>query len=179
MDTTDRTEPEAAFSRCWRGDMPRVLRYVQRHVGPDDALDVTAEVFTVAWRRWSEVPEPALPWLIGVARRVIANSRRTLSRRHRLHSQLQFLHEVTRDHAEPVDPTDKLEAVRRLAGLSDVEREAVLLVAWDGLSSVEAAHVLGLNPATFRKRLSRARRALQAGHPDIPVPPHPLTLETP
>lgn len=139
---------EIEFSRCWQSDLPRVLRYAQRQVGADEAHDVTAEVFGVAWRRWTEVPEPALPWLIGVARRVCANSRRTVLRRRRPHSQLQLLHEVTRE-VEQVDPTDRLEALRRLAELSDVEREAVLLVAWDGLSSAEAADVLGLHPAPF------------------------------
>jgi predicted RNA polymerase sigma factor len=52
--------------------MPRVLRYAQRHVGFDGAHGVAAGVFTVAWRRWPDVPETTLPWLIGVARRTTA-----------------------------------------------------------------------------------------------------------
>ena len=45
---------------------------------------------------------------------------------------------------------------------SELEREALLLVAWDGLASDDAAEVLGISPATFRKRVSRARQSVLA-----------------
>lgn len=140
--------------------MPRLLRYVHRHVGVDEAQDVVAEVFTIAWRRWSEVPSPALPWLVGVARRVVANQQRALRRRRQLRTRLELLHDVTQETSGVVDPGERLDAIRRLAALSETEQEVVLLVAWDGLDSAAAARVLGLSPATFRKRLSRARAAL-------------------
>jgi RNA polymerase sigma-70 factor (ECF subfamily) len=41
------------------------------------ADDLTADVLVVAWRRRSDIPPGAeLPWLYGVARRVLANYRR-------------------------------------------------------------------------------------------------------
>src|SRR5436190_9746777 len=45
--------------------------------------------------------------------------------------------------------------------LSAVDREAITLVAWDGLRPSEAAAVLGESPAAFRVRLHRARRRLR------------------
>ena len=39
-----------------------------------------AETFLVAWRRLDDVPADALPWLYGVARRVLANQRRSADR---------------------------------------------------------------------------------------------------
>ena len=140
--------------------MPRLLRYAQRHVGVNEAHDVVADVFTTAWRRWPDVPAPALPWLIGVARRVIDNEQRALRRRRQLRTRLELLHDVTQETAGAVDPAERLHAIQQLAALSETEQEAVLLVAWDGLDSAAAARVLGLTPAAFRKRLSRARAAL-------------------
>ena len=57
------------LAAMWRADAPRVLSYARRHVGIDDAPDVVSETFVVAWRRLGQVPEPALPWLIGGVRR--------------------------------------------------------------------------------------------------------------
>jgi RNA polymerase sigma-70 factor, ECF subfamily len=42
-----------------------------------------------------------------------------------------------------------------------VDREALLLVAWEDLTPTQAAHSLGINPTAFRVRLLRARRRFQ------------------
>lgn len=59
----------------------RVLAYARRHANRDDAEDVVAETFHVAWRRRDVVPDEPLPWLIGVAHNVLRSqwrvSRRT------------------------------------------------------------------------------------------------------
>lgn len=51
------------------------------------------------------------------------------------------------------------EAVERL---SADDREVVLLLAFEGLNSTEAGHVLDVEPATVRKRYGRALLKLQA-----------------
>ena len=38
----------------------------------------------------------------------------------------------------------------------------MLLTAWDGLTAEEAATLLGIKPAALRKRISRARAAIDA-----------------
>ena len=48
-----------------------------------------------------------------------------------------------------------------LARLPANDREAITLIAWDGLRPAEAAIVLGQSPATFRVRLHRAKRRLR------------------
>lgn len=154
--------------------MPRLLRYVRRHVGADMAPDVVAESFSVAWRRWETVPDPALPWLIGTARKVIANDVRAVRRRRRLTEQLKLLQDVTGESAFTVDPTDRLEALQILGALKEPEREALLLTAWDGLSDAEAALAMGIKAPAFRQRLSRARRRLAASSSHQSVPAHVL-----
>jgi DNA-directed RNA polymerase specialized sigma24 family protein len=51
---------------------------------------------------------------------------------------------------------------RALRQLRDVDRDLILLVAWDGLSPSQAGSVLGLRPVTARSRLHRARQRLAA-----------------
>ena len=140
--------------------MPRLLRYAQRHVGWELAQDIAAETFQIAWRKWDKLPPEKFPWLVGTARKVIGNHVRATIRRRRLATRLALYAEVTADSS--VESGARMEALHRLAGLSELEREALLLVAWDGLSTDAAAEVLGISPATFRKRVSRARQTVLA-----------------
>ncbi|MEU4424647.1 sigma-70 family RNA polymerase sigma factor [Actinoplanes sp. NPDC024001] len=79
---------EEEFNRLWREHAAAVLRYARRRVTEEQADEVVAETFVVAWRRQVEVPAAALPWLLGVARRVSANLRRSDRRRDALHERL-------------------------------------------------------------------------------------------
>jgi RNA polymerase sigma factor (sigma-70 family) len=154
------------FTACWHADGPRVLAYARRHIGHDHAQEVVADTFMLAWRKWDAVPDPPIGWLIATARGVISNRRRSLQRRQALESRAALLAQV----ASP-DPTESVigreEALRRLARLSDEHREALLMTSWDGLTSDEAAEALNIRPATFRRRVSRARASLG----DDPSPP--------
>lgn len=151
---------ELAFERVWRDEMPRIFLYAARHVGAADAHDVAAETFTVAWRRCDDISDPPFPWLLGVARHVVSNHVRTLQRGRRLQDRVRLLTAVTGQSSPHLDFAERLEALQRLAALSEKEREALLLTAWDGLSAEEAARLLGVSPAAVRKRISRARAAI-------------------
>ncbi|WP_327048130.1 hypothetical protein OG320_09765 [Microbispora sp. NBC_01189] len=72
-------------------DRQSVLRYAARRVGEDTAGDIAGETFSIAWRRLRDVPPrdaDVLPWLYGVARRVIANEERRERRSGRLLARL-------------------------------------------------------------------------------------------
>lgn len=159
-DFLDVRRRELAFERVWREEVPRIFTYATRHVGSVDAHDVTAETFTTAWRRWDDITEPPFAWLLGVARHVVANQVRTRQRGRRLEDRVRLLTAVTGRSGPDLDLTVRLEALRRLAALSEKEREALLLTAWDGLSTEETATLLGISPAAVRKRISRARAAI-------------------
>lgn len=147
----------------WQVHAPRVMAYALRHVDADAAEEVVAETFLVAWRRFAEVPPQPLPWLLVVARNTIAAMRRSGRRQAALQDRMRDLERL----AEPA-PAAEVSALRRadvlaaLAAVSAAEREALLLVTWDGLSPVEAARVAGCTTATFHVRLFRARRRLRA-----------------
>jgi RNA polymerase sigma-70 factor (ECF subfamily) len=149
-----------------------IWRYLRRRAASEPE-DLTAEVFLVAWRRRGELPDAPLPWLYGVARKVLANHRRGAVRR-------DALAERAEAHAEPFapDPADaagvRADLLRGLAGLSESDRELVLLVAWEGLSVAEAADVLGCRRGTAAVRLHRARKRLRSALSEEPS----LTLLT-
>ncbi|HET6168470.1 MAG TPA: sigma-70 family RNA polymerase sigma factor [Marmoricola sp.] len=167
------------FDRAWDRDGPRVAAYVRRHVPPDDVQDVVSETFLHAWRRWDAVPDPPIAWLIGTARKVIGNHYRARRRRLALEDRLALLGSVARASEDAgVLATDRMEALHALVQLPDQQREALLLVAWDGLTADEAAAALDIRPGTFRVRTHRARAALgldQTPHRVASVATRPLS----
>jgi len=133
-----------------------VLAYALRRLPTEpDAEDAVADTFSVAWRRVDRLPEPdaALPWLLAIARRVIANQRRGSARRTRLGLRLSSQPRALA-YATSAD-TPALEALGRLR---PDDQELLRLLAWEGLSQAEAGIVLGVTPNAVAIRLHRARR---------------------
>jgi RNA polymerase sigma-70 factor (ECF subfamily) len=149
---------QAQFERLYREYADRVHAYALRRTTPTAADDVVAEVFLVVWRRLERVPDEPLPWLLGVARRVLANRRRSESRAAALNERLAG----GRPPQEPtvVSPEVDDRVQRALAGLGERDRELVLLIAWEGLRVNEAAQALGVRAGTLAVRLHRARQRL-------------------
>ncbi|MGY2875645.1 RNA polymerase sigma factor (sigma-70 family) [Marmoricola sp. URHA0025 HA25] len=148
------------FTHAWHRDGPRVAAYARRHVPAGEVADVVSETFLQAWRRWDDVPRPPLAWLIGTARKVAGNQRRGGSRQAPLQQRLELL----RDAAQSAEDagllaTERIEALAALSALPEQQREALLLVAWDGLTPQQAAVAMGVRPGTFRVRTHRARKA--------------------
>lgn len=136
-----------------------VRRYVVRRQSGALVDDAIADSFLVAWRRLEEIPERTLPWLLGVARRALADQRRAVRRRRSLSERLHvdaLTGGVAGEWEPPAGLTSELPSA--LAALTEHEREALLLVAWDELSATDAARVVGCSAAAFRVRLHRARR---------------------
>lgn len=64
------------FRSLYESEATALLGYAVRRVGrAEDAADVVADVFTVAWRRVGDIPTgaEARPWLFGIARNVLSN----------------------------------------------------------------------------------------------------------
>lgn len=155
---------EQRFRHVYAEHFDRVLGYsLRRSDRPEDATDVVAETFLVAWRRLADVPaEPRTHlWLYGVARRVLANQRRGDRRRSALGERLATdLAAVVPDHSGSV--VDRMRFDEALSRLAENDREVILLRAWEGLEPREIAEVLGVSAVAARSRLSRARSRLRA-----------------
>ena len=173
------TEDEDRFRRAYAGDFAALLAYALRRAAqPEDAADVVAETFLVAWRRRQEMPagDEARLWLYGVARRVLANQARGGVRRERLGERLrQQVTAVVATELGGPDPGNEVPerlAVRSaFARPGELDREVLMLTVWEGLEPREAAAVLQVSPEAVRTRLSRARarmRDLIGNDPALP-----------
>jgi RNA polymerase sigma factor (sigma-70 family) len=135
---------------------PRVLAYALRRATQDVAKDAVADTFLAAWRRSDDLPDDPLPWLISTARNTLANQHRSARRQVRVAARLSSRISA---ETEPAAAVHDAGAARiALEALRPSEREALLLIAWDGLTPSQAARSLGCSPGTFRVRLHRARR---------------------
>ena len=149
------------FDELYRATYPRVLAYARSMASREDADDAVAQAYVIAWRRQRDIPRDAeLGWLIGVTRRVLANTRRSRRRAGALHALLDLQPRVP--GPDPADLVEDGELRAALLALSPLDREAVLLTAWFDLSGPDAAQALGITPAAFRMRAARARRRLRA-----------------
>ncbi len=88
-------------------------------------------------------------------------------------------HEAVRDawhNSVASSPEDSVAERERclaaLADLSDTDREALLLIAWEGLTADQAAQVLGISRNAFGVRLHRARQRL------LQIDSHPARVPT-
>jgi RNA polymerase sigma-70 factor (ECF subfamily) len=145
---------ERVFNDCYEP----VLRYVARRVPRDAVQDVVSETFLIAWRRHGEERGEPLPWLLGIARRVAATQRRGSARREALSERLRAERPLP-EPARGVEASDP-RLSQALACLPERDREALVLIAWDGLDHRTAAQVMGCTTGSLTVRLHRARRRL-------------------
>jgi RNA polymerase sigma-70 factor (ECF subfamily) len=145
------------LTRLYEEHSDAVFRYATRRLASrEDAEDVLVEVYTVAWRRRTVVPEQALPWLYRTAANTIAHVVRSDARRGRLQARLTAVTELYAEDRLP-DP-DMAVALQRLA---PADAEILRLWAWEGLEPQEIATVLDTSPGAARTRLSRAKARLR------------------
>lgn len=136
-----------------------VYRYFVRRAPRQDADDLTADVFAVAWRRRADVPRGSeLPWLYRTAGFTLANHRRRATGMP-LHVVAEPAASAEADHAERIAEHDRLS--RALAALGVRDREILLLHAWEGLDGTELGDALGITRSGAQAALSRARDRLR------------------
>src|SRR3954453_607830 len=93
-----------------------------------------------------------LPWLYAVAGNVVRNRLRAERRRDALKARVMS---AAPPAGEDQAPDAKLGEA--LARLKAIDREALLLTAWEDLAPERAARAAGCSRATFHVRLHRAR----------------------
>ncbi|MCP3976413.1 MAG: sigma-70 family RNA polymerase sigma factor [bacterium] len=157
------TDPK--FDRIYELYERPILAYCLRRTSRDHAQEAINEVFTVAWRRLADMPsgDRALPWLYGVARRVLSHQRRAANRSLRLAGKV-----ASQPHSEPpgtesiVVQRHEYETVcQAVEQLRPEDREMLLLSAWEGLTHAEIANSMGYSLAAVDKRLARAKQRLR------------------
>jgi RNA polymerase sigma-70 factor, ECF subfamily len=167
----------ARFEALFRENADTVLAYATRRSDPDTAQEIVADTFAVAWRRLDVVPDPALPWLLGVARNVLANERRSRRRAEAL--MLRLVRQPLESSDDPADVIDaRLTVQAALDRLLPAEREVLELLAWEGLSAAQASDALGCSRVALAVRMHRARWRFRQ-FLDAPIEGQPSSSEAP
>ena len=169
----------ARLTALHRAHYADLVRYFARRGALDDADELAAEVFVVAWRKLpAELDEPR-PWLFGVARKVLGNHRRS----HRRHRSLDVPLDDCGHSGHGGGGTDgagraddartprvsthsgeiamRVDLQRAWNRMAEADQEILALTAWEGLTAAEAATVLGIRRSGAAMRLSRARERLR------------------
>jgi RNA polymerase sigma-70 factor (ECF subfamily) len=146
------------FRRLVHEHNTAIGNYIRRRLYPltlADLDDLVEETLLVVWRRIDSVPDEAeLPWMIGVARNVLRNARRSQYRRTSFESTLP---------PAPDDPSAEdlviadVSVRDALASLNDDEREVLMLNAWDGLDTHALGVALSITTNAAAVRLTRAQ----------------------
>jgi RNA polymerase sigma-70 factor (ECF subfamily) len=158
------------FEVLYRAEVATVTAFFARRTrDPQAVADLTADTFVEAMRSFVSYGPAAgseRPWLLTIARRVYAKHCERATRRH--DAARRDLARQMLDEDETEQLTDRIDAERpgrelleSLAGLSELDREAVEFVDLAGLTPKEAAAALGVSPGALRVRLFRARAKLR------------------
>lgn len=157
-----------AFSEIFERHVRPVGGYVRRRIGTDAVDDVLSETFLVAFRKratFDHRQESSIPWLLGIATRVVKSHRAAEARQWRaFESSSAAVVDPESPHSASDSRLDADAALRalapRIAALSQKERDTLLLHAWADLTYEQIADALNVPVGTVRSRLNRIRRKL-------------------
>ena len=163
-----RLEPEV-FAVLFDRHAPFIHRYINRRVGHGAADDLTAETFLAAFSKRGQYDlgyPDARPWLYGIATNLIGQHRREEVRQYRIRqAAVPDLDEPDLAERTATDMTARAARgvlVAALAELPPIDRDVLILIAWEELTYPEVARALDVPVGTVRSRLNRARRTIRA-----------------
>jgi len=141
-----------------------VYAYCRRRTRADMVEDAVADTFLTAWRKSDAIPpgDEALPWLYGVAYRVLTHQWRGASRRSRLVRKLASFGATAMSLPEDVVVMrqESRQLLTALAALKRTDQEILRLTAWEELAGADIAVILGISPGAVRQRLYAAKTHL-------------------
>jgi RNA polymerase sigma factor (sigma-70 family) len=161
---------ELAFRRIYQAHFRQIAAFARRRLNDDEADDVVAETFLIAWRRLDQIPDGplALLWLYAVARRVVGQQYRSTQRRGRLVTRLAGL--AGEDHPNVGAGLEHQAVHEALARLRPPDQEILRLAEWEDLPPRDIAVVLGCSANAASIRLHRAHRRFEQALRDIEAP---------
>ncbi len=161
-------EPER-FALLYDRYFDDIHRYLAARLGRENADDLAAETFLIAFRRRTDFDASrggALrPWLYGIATNLVSQHKRTEQRRLKALGRVKADY-ATDGHEEHVASRVTAEAlrpdlVRAMRDLAPGDRDVVFLSVLGGLGYDDIAQALGIPSGTVGSRLNRARKRLR------------------
>jgi RNA polymerase sigma-70 factor, ECF subfamily len=157
LQTRDVTSDDVVFGDFFAKRYERLVRACLLLTGrATEGEDLAQEAMARVLERWDRVSKMDDPE--GYLYRTALNVHRKALRRLAVAARRQ----VVRDPSDDPDATDRrLDLLRAIRSLPRAQREALVLVEWLGYSAEEAGRFLGIEPASVRGRLHRAREGLR------------------
>ncbi|WP_351235898.1 sigma-70 family RNA polymerase sigma factor [Streptomyces sp. NPDC002133] len=157
---------DVTFAAVYKRWNPLVHTMASRCLGdPQEAEDVTQQVFLAAWRgRAGFHPErgPLGAWLVGITRRKIVDALAARTRRQRLVEAAARTAATSAPHeaasSNPEAAIERVLLVDELLRLPQQQREVLCMAFYEDLTHVQIAECTGLPLGTVK---SQARRGLQ------------------
>lgn len=153
----------ASFEKLYREAWPTVVDYLRFRIGPIDANDVAADVFTRAWQARDQFDPSrgtAQAWLWGIARNAATD---------RLRSPPQAAEELSDTMSVDTGLAERGERAVRMARVAEavadldgIDQDIVALRFGGGLTHREVAELVGLTEAAAATRLHRAIKRMRA-----------------
>ncbi|MBS1725683.1 MAG: RNA polymerase sigma factor [Armatimonadetes bacterium] len=135
-----------------------VFAFVSRRIRPvEEAEDVVASIFVDAYRHWNHRKGDPRLWLLGIARRKVADS----LRKKRPKWSLRESDSTSNAMDEFVTRAEADQAAAIVAKLPADERDALLMQVVDDLSIEEIAVILGRSVKAANSLLGRARKRVR------------------
>ncbi|MEX1133673.1 MAG: sigma-70 family RNA polymerase sigma factor [Acidimicrobiia bacterium] len=158
------SDEEARFAEIYRRYDKHLRAYCTRRTDGSHVADAVAETFLVAWRKIEQIPdgEAALPWLYGVAYRVLSHQWRHKARSRRLVERLSGLADIETPSPDVllVRNEEYRLVIKASSRLTSIDQEVLRLTLWEELSHADVAVVLGIETSAVKQRAYRARRNL-------------------
>ena len=161
-----RPDVQAAVHGLYERHGPRVLAYCRRRLrSQEEAEDALQTTFLYACRGLQRgvVPKTEIAWLLKIAHNVCLSTWDSDRRRRRL----ELVQAPERLEAlTPAGPSEHESVIAledALGDLTDLQRRAILLREWRGLSYSEIAEELELSQSAVETLIFRARRTLARG----------------
>ncbi|WP_066942414.1 RNA polymerase sigma factor [Microtetraspora fusca] len=170
------------FAELYDRYFREIYAYISGRLGGQIADDLAAEVFLVAFRKRDSF-DPARgsvrPWLYGIATNLVAQHRRSETRR--LEALRRTPRDTTAEHGHEDLVATRVTAASAqgqlaaaIGDLPDGDRDVLVLVALAELTYEEVAQALDIPFGTVGSRLNRVRRKLRARFGDV----NPMLGET-
>jgi RNA polymerase sigma-70 factor (ECF subfamily) len=167
-ETLTKAELDREFEELYKAHLRDVYSYAYYRVGNHhDAEDVTEQAFLQAYRHFERARResdgrPMRPWLIRIAHNLAANHHRDKSRRPE--SNIDAVEPPQHPHTTErvVEGREELRLVmRKLDGLPEDRREALIMRFALGMSNREIARVLGRTDGATKVLIHRALKQLE------------------
>lgn len=154
---TSAEEGDLDFESFFGGQYPMLVGALYLLTGDQaEAEDLAQEALARAYERWDRVREMDSPG--GYVYRTAVNLNRKRARRAAIGMRLR----LQQSSPDPVAYVEsRRDVMKALADLPVGQREALVLTEWLDLTADEAGAILGIEGASVRSRVHRAKRVLR------------------